>query len=281
MKSSKILFLILLTIVLSLSFDKNVYAGWSLNLIVNPDAESGDSNGWVHTDNFYATNSQDQSIETVSPYEGDYFFSMAKNSSTYEKAFQNVDVSDYSESIDTGNIRIKVGAWIQNEYLDSCKISIQYLDSEDLVIKEDSTEEITDSNGYWSEQTLIRIIPIGTESINFIIEGYLYTGEYVNIFFDNSYLYIEDASIDEVCTQAELDAQYEAGKQYCIENPEECGISVGVDCPTPPTQDCAATFDMITNTLHIPNFQDTYWLDFGLVSWETVQFELKDVGEIK
>lgn len=56
---------------------------------------------------------------------------------------------------------------------------------------------------------------------------------------------------------------------------------IGVDCPTSPVQDCAATFDMVTNTLHIPNFQNTYWLNFGLISWETMQFELKDVGEIE
>ena len=82
-------------------------------------------------------------------------------------------------------------------------------------------------------------------------------------------------------TQADLDAAEQKGRQACIDDPASCGISVGVDCPTPPIQDCTATFDMTTNTLHIPNFQDTYWLDFGLISWETVQFELKDVGEIE
>ncbi len=82
-------------------------------------------------------------------------------------------------------------------------------------------------------------------------------------------------------TQTDLDTAEQKGRQACIDDPASCGISIGVDCPTPPNQDCAATFDMITNTLHIPNFQDTYWLNFGLISWETVQFELKDVGEIE
>lgn len=31
------------------------------------------------------------------------------------------------------------------------------------------------------------------------------------------------------CTQAELDAGFEAGKQYCIDNPELCGIAAGGD----------------------------------------------------
>jgi hypothetical protein len=37
----------------------------------------------------------------------------------------------------------------------------------------------------------------------------------------------KDATNDEkLYTQAEFDAKYEAGKQYCIENPEKCGIKV-------------------------------------------------------
>ncbi|MBF0242849.1 MAG: BACON domain-containing protein, partial [Desulfamplus sp.] len=30
-------------------------------------------------------------------------------------------------------------------------------------------------------------------------------------------------------TQADLDAKYEAGKQYCIDNPKDCGINVQSD----------------------------------------------------
>jgi hypothetical protein len=44
--------------------------------------------------------------------------------------------------------------------------------------------------------------------------------------------------------------------------------------------DDAATFDMITNTLHIPNFQDTYWINFSLINWEPVTLQMEDLGEI-
>ncbi len=35
---------------------------------------------------------------------------------------------------------------------------------------------------------------------------------------------------EETCSQAELDAKFEDGKQYCIDNPEACGIEIGGAC---------------------------------------------------
>ena len=37
-------------------------------------------------------------------------------------------------------------------------------------------------------------------------------------------------NLSEECTQETLNAQYEAGKQYCIDNPEACGIFVSEGC---------------------------------------------------
>ena len=142
------------------------------------------------------------------------------------------------------------------------------------------------------------------------------------------------------------DEGYEAGKQYCIENPEECGIDIGSDYQTGyeqgyidgeatcedeaectqvityaqvPNADCwvefstpcdvpegweyvyekpsnmcgsvddtlskktdnCSTFDIFSNTLHVPCFDGgstTYWLDLELTGSEPVTFELKDLG---
>ena len=63
---------------------------------------------------------------------------------------------------------------------------------------------------------------------------------------------------------------FEAGKEWCRQHPEECGISGGSGAC-----DCVATFDFITNTLNIPNFQNTYELDFTLVGTDPVTLQLK------
>jgi len=67
---------------------------------------------------------------------------------------------------------------------------------------------------------------------------------------------------------------YQAGRQACIDDPTSCGIQ---NCSAPAN---VATFDLTSNVLHIPNFENTYWLKFGLTSWEPVQLELQIFGEI-
>ncbi|OAD20473.1 hypothetical protein THIOM_003821, partial [Candidatus Thiomargarita nelsonii] len=63
-------------------------------------------------------------------------------------------------------------------------------------------------------------------------------------------------------------ASYQAGRQAYIDDPTSCGIS---DCSAPAG---VATFDITSNVLHIPNFENTYWLKFGLTSWDPVQLNL-------
>jgi len=62
---------------------------------------------------------------------------------------------------------------------------------------------------------------------------------------------------------------YQAGRKACIDDPASCDIPTGV-----------ATFDISSNVLHIPNYENTYWLKFGLTSWESVLLELQSFGEI-
>ena len=74
------------------------------------------------------------------------------------------------------------------------------------------------------------------------------------------------------CENDRYDEGFENGKQWCREHPEECGIEA--------PGGCVATFDMITNTLFIPNFENQYWLELGLINWNPVQLQLKDYGRL-
>jgi hypothetical protein len=54
------------------------------------------------------------------------------------------------------------------------------------------------------------------------------------------------------------------------------------DNGTPGNASECASFDFLTNTLHIPCFNleaTTYWLDLGLTSYDPVRLQLKDYGE--
>ena len=74
---------------------------------------------------------------------------------------------------------------------------------------------------------------------------------------------------------------FEAGKEWCRQHPQECGINLTCNCPSSNNNDCAATFDILTNTLRIPNFQDEYWLEFSIIRWDPVQLELKRYGPLR
>jgi len=194
----------LITIVLSVIFlflSNNIaFSDWSANLLTNPGAENGGETGWTHTEYFRAADIQPQAGESVYPYSGSYFFTMAVSPSVYEKASQDIDVSDYSSSIDMGNTVIKAGVWMLNEYSgetpDSCKLTIQCLNSGESVISEDTTGELahTDSN-YWEEVYLVKLIPTNTKKVIFILEGFRHSGTYLNSFFDDAFLYIADFNI--------------------------------------------------------------------------------------
>ena len=82
--------------------------------------------------------------------------------------------------------------------------------------------------------------------------------------------YYEDSNDDN------FEEGFEEGKRWCREHPQECGIEI-YDF-SPPAWECAATFDMFTNTLRIPNFENRYWLELKVINWDPVQLELKSYG---
>ena len=229
----KVLKVIISSIFIMILISKTCLAEVSFNLLTNPDAETGDLTGWTHTDNFYVTSSENQTSGTVTPHEGSYFFSLAKTNSTYEKASQDIDVSNFSDVIDAGNMNFKSGVWVQNEYLgakpDSCKLSIQYLDSTGTMIGKDTSGEIAHSkNNYWEKQVIENIIPTNTKTIRFILEGFLHNGSQLNSFFDNAYLYLEKLNAPE-CIDSDNDGVADSWDN-CSETPPNSWVDKN-GCP--------------------------------------------------
>lgn len=76
-------------------------------------------------------------------------------------------------------------------------------------------------------------------------------------------------------TKDDVDAAYAAGVSYCKNHPSECGINT-----TNFVGECAS-FDMFTNTLHIPclNLGKNYWLDLNLINSNPIQFGVSGYGE--
>ncbi len=97
-----------------------------------------------------------------------------------------------------------------------------------------------------------------------------------NDYYDSTYFSAIIVTDDEHC------GDFEAGKQYCINNPNACGLYSSCDCGENVVRNMCATFDFFTNTLHIPclDLGISYWLDLKLINTEPVQLELTDFGKI-
>ncbi|GEM_PF-2168591 len=78
------------------------------NLLVNPDAETGDTQGWVDVNDAWSA------AADITPHGGDYFFWPARLDIAYTEIYQDVDVSSYASQIDAGNLWYDLSGWLAN-----------------------------------------------------------------------------------------------------------------------------------------------------------------------
>lgn len=78
------------------------------NLLVNGNAETGDTQGWIDVDDAWSAASD------ITPHGGAYFFWPARLDIPYTELYQDVDVAAYSASIDAGNAYFYLSGWLAN-----------------------------------------------------------------------------------------------------------------------------------------------------------------------
>ncbi len=78
------------------------------NLLVNPGAETANTNGWVDPDSAWSADAP------ISPHSGDYFFWPGRRAIPYTEIYQDVDVSSYLSIIDAGNAWFRLSGWLAN-----------------------------------------------------------------------------------------------------------------------------------------------------------------------
>jgi hypothetical protein len=90
--------------------------------------------------------------------------------------------------------------------------------------------------------TMNKIDPVSGEQL-IQVDISNFADDVVGLTWDGMYFWISDDQKNKIfkifygdgtsstdgCSQKELDAQFEAGKQYCIDNPESCGITTNDD----------------------------------------------------
>ena len=78
------------------------------NLLVNPDAESGNTQGWTDPDDAWAADAE------FPPHGGAYMFWPARTAIPQPTMYQDVDVSASSDIVDSGEGYLHLSGWLAN-----------------------------------------------------------------------------------------------------------------------------------------------------------------------
>lgn len=161
-------------IFLLLSFSVNAQ-----NLLVNPGAESGDTQGWVDPDNVWGAANE------ITPHEGDYFFWPSRQAIAYTEMYQDVDMSSYVTSIDNGSAWFNLSGWLANwdQYPhDRATLAIEALDAKNqqlLYLSKDHRSPV------WTQYQIETKIPEGTRTLRVHLIATRFVGSDNDGYFDD------------------------------------------------------------------------------------------------
>ena len=137
--------------------------GFESNLLVNPSAETADTQGWNINGSIKAREHEEDKGRPVSGY---YMF--ANDGISTARAFQRLDFSSYSDQIDAQSMAVRWGGYMRDYRGDSGgEISIEFLDQNNEKIDYATTGDQRIAE--WSFYDNTTIIPVGTRSIDFIL----------------------------------------------------------------------------------------------------------------
>ncbi len=167
---------------------------YSDNLLINPGAEQ-DILGWNITEG-YMESLEEYVCDGVQPYSGDYYFIVGAlcNTATYAEAYQEVDISEYSECIDQNLAYVNYGGYLSDwGGQDYPEMAIMFLDENGSEI--DRTDNIGTYNSFWTYFSNEYQIPVDSRAIQMILMGTRYAGDDNDSYFDELFLKIwQDAS---------------------------------------------------------------------------------------
>ncbi len=149
------------------------------NLLVNPDAETGDTQGWVDPDNAWSA------ANDITPHGGNYFFWPAKLDLSYTEMYQDVDLSAYISDIDAGNAWFNLTGWLANwdQYPhDRATLALEGLNSDGQQLFYVSRDH---RSPVWTQYQLEGNIPAGTRTFRVHLIATRFVGSDNDGYFDD------------------------------------------------------------------------------------------------
>ena len=171
---------------LSFETGESVY---SENILINPGAEQGTlglvvSEGYMESLEAYV-------CDGIEPHSGDYYFIVGAlcNTVDYSEAYQEVDVSEYSDCINQDLAYVNYGGYLSDwGGSDYPEMILAFIDQNGNQISQ--LEPFGTYNSFWTLFSEEYLIPEGTESIQIILMGTRYAGDDNDSYFDDLFLRI-------------------------------------------------------------------------------------------
>ena len=175
------------------------------DLIVNGGAETGDLTGWPPSgDQIAVVTEYEQSIGTLYPFEGQYFFMFANSMGSYAELVQT-----FSMTLTPG-VQLVLSGFVHTEEMagdDYGNVEVRVLDAGQSVIASNSTGPLTTANFTWQGFSVGVLIPAGAEGWEVILSGTRRYGSYINVFFDSIQM-VEGSVATEAVTWGGVKALY-------------------------------------------------------------------------
>ncbi|KAA3606901.1 MAG: T9SS C-terminal target domain-containing protein [Calditrichaeota bacterium] len=140
------------------------------------------------------------------PEEGSFFFFAGAASGTAELQ-QDVDVSDYSDSIDAGTATFNWSSWASDfEGSDEAKIILEYRDAANTTVLDTYDSGFLHPGLTWTEITDTRLAPVGTRTIRIRMQSRRDKGTDSNGNHDNLVLFTTSDTNSDTPLAIELDS---------------------------------------------------------------------------
>ena len=160
------------------------------NLLINPDAETGDTQGWVDLDDAWSAAAE------ITPHGGDYFFWPKRLDIPYTQMYQDIDVSGDASSIDSGNAYLHLSGWLANwdQYPhDRATLAIEALDANSQQLLYLSRHHRSPS---WTYYQIEYQIPTGSRTLRVYLIATRYVGSDNDGYFDDLSLEVDTNAPD-------------------------------------------------------------------------------------
>ena len=162
---------------------------YSENMLINPGAELG-TLGWVVTEG-YMESLEAYTCDGIEPHSGDYYFIVGAlcNTANYSEAYQEVDVSQYTDCINQDFAYVNYGGYLSDwGGSDYPEMTLVFIDDNGNQISQ--LESFGTYNSFWTLFSEEYPIPAGTQSIEIILMGTRYAGDDNDSYFDDLFLRI-------------------------------------------------------------------------------------------